>query len=140
MDPKAARIDPRLLDQLPLGRDVASVRRRIEAMETLLERTFVVPGINRAVGLDFLLGLVPVVGDVAAAALGSWIVWEARNLGISKFQLARMAGNVGLDVLLGLVPLVGDAADFFFRSNSRNLKLVRRHLDKHHPGTVTLQG
>jgi hypothetical protein len=116
------------------------VRRRIEAMEKLLERSFTVPGINRPVGLDFLLGLVPVVGDVAAAALGSWVVWEARNLGMSKFQLARMMGNVGFDAVLGLVPFVGDAADFFFRSNTRNLRIIRRHLDKHHPGTATVEG
>ena len=140
MKGRTARIDPRLLDQLPLSRDAAAVRRRVEVMEKLLERTFVVPGINRAVGLDFLLGLVPVVGDAATALMGSWMVWEARNLGMSKWQLVRMAGNVGFDAALGLVPFVGDAADFFFRSNSRNLRLIKRHLDKHHPGTATIAG
>ncbi len=128
------------IDQLPIARDPAAIRRRIETMERLLERSFTMPGINRPVGLDFIVGLVPVVGDVIAAALGSWIVWEARNLGMSKFQLARMAGNVGFDAMLGLVPFVGDAADFFFRSNTRNLRIIRKHLDKHHPSTVTLEG
>lgn len=140
MDQRSARIDPRVFDQLSLDRDAASVRRRIDAMEKLLERSFTIPGINRQVGLDFLIGLVPVVGDAVAAAMGSWMVWEARNLGMSKWQLARMAGNVGFDAALGLVPFVGDAADFFFRSNSRNLRLIRRHLDKHHPGTATIAG
>ena len=145
MTRRANRFDPHsraasFADRLPLGRDPASVRQRIEALEQLLERMVVVPGINCPVGLDFLLGMVPVVGDVAAAALGSWLVWEARNLGMSKLQLARMAGNVGFDAVLGLVPFVGDAADFFFRSNSRNLRRIKRHLDKHHPATVTLDG
>ena len=140
MDQRSARIDPQLFDQLPLGRDAASVRRRIEGLEKLLERSFTIPGINRQFGLDFLIGLVPVVGDAAAALMGSWMVWEARNLGMSKWQLARMAGNVGFDAALGLVPFVGDAADFFFRSNSRNLRLIKRHLDKHHPGTATIAG
>jgi hypothetical protein len=133
-------IDPAVLDRLPLGRDPASIRRRIEAMEGILEHAFVIPGINRPVGLDFLVGLVPVVGDAVAAAMGSWIVWEARNLGLSKFQLARMAGNVGFDFAIGLVPFVGDAADFFFRSNTRNLRMIKRHLDKHHPATATVDG
>ena len=133
-------IDPAVLDRLPLGRDPASIRRRIEAMEGILERAFVIPGINRPVGLDFLVGLVPVVGDAVAAVMGSWIVWEARNLGLSKFQLARMAGNVGFDFAIGLVPFVGDAADFFFRSNTRNLRMIKRHLDKHHPATATVDG
>ena len=123
---------------LPIGRDPASVRKRIEAVEALMERMFVIPGINRPVGLDALLGLVPVVGDIAAAGIGTWLVWEARNIGMSRYQLARMMGNVGFDTLLGMVPLVGDAADFFFRSNSRNLRLIKRHLDKHHPGTATI--
>ena len=141
MDQNASRIDPTsFLDQLPVGRDPASIRRRVEAMERLLEGMFVIPGINRRVGLDSLLGLIPVVGDVAAAALGAWLVWEAHNLGMSKFQLLRMGGRVGFDVLIGAVPLIGDAADFFYRSNTRNLKTIKRHLDRHHPATVTLEG
>jgi hypothetical protein len=108
-------------------------------MEKLLERLFVVPGINRPVGLDVILDVVPVVGDVAAAALGAYIVWEARNLGMSKWQVARMAGNVGFDWLLGLIPFVGAIPDFFFRSNTRNLRIIKRHLDKHHPGTRTIE-
>lgn len=124
---------------LPLGRDAAAVRQRVEALEQILERVFVVPGINRPVGLDVIVGFIPVVGDVIAAAMGSWLVWEARNLGMPKLQLARMAGNVGFDALLGMVPLIGDAADFLFRSNTRNLRIIKRHLDRHHPATVTVQ-
>jgi hypothetical protein len=129
-----------IASQLPIGRDAGSVRRRIEAMERLLERMFVVPGINRPVGLDVILDLVPVVGDVVAAALGLWIVWEARNLGMSKWHIARMSGNVGIDFLLGAIPWVGAIPDFFFRSNSRNLRMVRKWLDKHHPDTRIVEG
>jgi hypothetical protein len=131
----------RFADALPgLGRDPASVRRRIEAMEGLLERLFVVPGTNRPVGLDSIVGLIPVVGDIVSAGMGAWIIWEARNLGMSKLQLARMAGNVGTDTLLGAIPLIGDLFDFVFRSNTRNLRIVRRHLDRHHPATATIEG
>lgn len=133
--------DPqRMAQNLPLGRDAQSVRRRVEAMEKLLERSFTIPGTRQTVGLDALIGLIPIGGDVIAAAMGAYIVWEARNLGMTKGQLARMAGNVGFDWLIGLVPGVGDAADFFFRSNSRNLRIIRRHLDKHHPSTATIDG
>ena len=125
---------------LPVGRDPASVRRRVEAMEHVLERMFIVPGINRPVGLDVILDVVPVAGDLIATALGAWIVWEARNLGMSKWQLARMAGNVGIDTLLGAIPWIGAIPDFFFRSNSRNLRIIKRYLDKHHPGTRTIEG
>ena len=129
-----------LASQLPIGRDPASVRRRLEAVEGLLEGLFVIPGLNRRVGLDSIIGLVPVVGDLITASMGAWLVWEARNLGMSKFQLARMAGNVGIDTALGAIPLVGDLFDFAFRSNTRNLKKVKRYLDKHHPSTMLVEG
>ena len=130
----------RAADRLPVGRDVASVRRRIEAMERLLERAFGLPGTNYRVGFDSIIGLVPVVGDLIAAAMGAWLIWEAKNLGMSKFQLARMTGNIAFDTLVGAVPLVGDAFDLLFRSNTRNLRIVRRWLDKHHPETRTIEG
>ena len=126
-----------------LGTDPASVRQRVEAMEKLLERLFVIPGTRQSVGLDASLDVVPVVGDVAAAALGTYIVWEARNLGMSKWQMARMTGNVGLNWLLGLfsvVPVVGVIPTLLFRSNSKNLKIIKRHLDKHHAATATIEG
>ena len=131
----------RLAERIPgLGRDPAAVRKRIEAMEALLERLFVIPGTNRQVGLDVILDILPIGGDIIGAALGAWIVWEARNLGMSKWQIARMSGNVGFDFLLGAIPFIGAIPDFFFRSNSRNLKIIRAHLDKNHPATATIDG
>ena len=139
MSKSARPIDPgHILDTLPVSTDAAAVRRRIEAMEKLLEGLFTIPGTNRKVGLDVILDVVPIAGDVIAAALGGWMVWEARNLGMSKVQMARMFGNVGFDWLLGIIPLVGAIPDFFFRSNTRNLKMIKRHLDKHHPATTTI--
>ena len=123
----------------PLDREPASVRQRVEAMEQLLERMFVIPGLNKPVGLDVLLDLIPGVGTVSAAALGSYIAWEARNLGMSKWTMARMAGNIGFDMLLGAIPFVGAVPDFFFRSNTRNLRIIKRHLDKHHPHTRVVE-
>src|SRR3954449_12080134 len=124
-----------------LGTDPASVRRRVEAMERVLERLVVIPGINQPVGLDVVLDLVPIVGDIAAAALGAYIVWEARNLGMSKWQMARMSGNVGVNWLLGLfsvVPVVGVIPTLLFRSNSKNLKIIKKHLAKHHASAATI--
>ena len=110
-----------------------SVRRRIARMEHLLESAVRIPGTSKRVGLDVMLDVVPVGGSVVAAAMGAWLAWEARNLGVSKWTLTKMAGNIGFDMLLGTVPVVGWVADYFFRSNTRNLRLLKRHLDKHHP-------
>lgn len=133
------RPTPKLEPKLPgLSNDPIAVRQRIEAMEKLLERIFVIPGINKPVGLDVILDLIPGVGTISAAALGSYIAWEARNLGMSKWQIARMGGNIGFDMLLGAIPWIGAIPDLFFQSNTRNLKIIKRHLDKHHPNTRTI--
>jgi hypothetical protein len=130
----------RIAAQLPVGRDPASVRRRVESMERLLESAFPIPGTNMRIGVDAIVGLVPVVGDLVTTAMGAWLVWEARNLGMSKFQLVRMAGNIGIDTLVGAIPLVGDLFDFAFKSNTRNLRILKRYLDTHHPDTMTIEG
>lgn len=131
----------RIARDLPgFGRDPASIRKRVETMEALLEGLFVIPGTNRRIGLDSLVGLVPVVGDLATAAMGAWMVWEARNLGMSKWQLTRMAANVGIDTMVGAIPFAGDIFDFLYKSNTKNLRLIRRHLDRHHPATAIVEG
>ncbi len=126
--------------EVPLGTDPVSIRKRIESMEHVLERSFRIPGVNYPVGLDSIIGLVPVVGDFVTAAMGAYIVWEARNLGIPKWKLWRMAGNIAFDSLLGAVPIAGDAFDLLFRSNTRNLRIIKKHLDKHHPATKVIEG
>jgi hypothetical protein len=131
------------LSTLPVGTDPQSVRQRVEAMERLLERLFVIPGTKQPVGLDAILDLIPGVGDIAGAVLGAYIVWEARNLGMSKWQMTRMVGNVGINWLLGLmsvVPVIGVIPDLLFRSNTYNMRMIKRHLDKHYPGTRTIDG
>ena len=125
---------------LGFASDPASVRKRVEGLEKIMEGLFTIPGLNRKVGLDVILDLVPFAGSTAGAVLGAYMAWEARNLGMSKTQMARMAGNVGVDWLLGLIPWIGAVPDFFFRSTSRNLRIIKRHLDKHHPASATIEG
>ncbi|WP_265563895.1 DUF4112 domain-containing protein [Sphingomicrobium arenosum] len=122
-----------LYDRARLSKEPHAVRARVERLEHLLERLFTVPGIDKPIGLDALLTFIPGVGTISGAALGSYLVWEARNLGLSKWQMARMNLNTLLDMGLGAIPVIGVIPDFFFRSNSRNLRIIRHHLDKHHP-------
>jgi hypothetical protein len=131
---------PNISQIVSIGRDPASVRKRIEGLEHVLEGLITIPGTNQKVGLDVILDLVPGIGDAVGAALGAYMVWEARNLGMTKSQMARMFGNVGIDFVLGLIPWIGAVPDFFFRSNTRNLKIIRKHLDRHHPSTAVIEG
>lgn len=123
-----------------LPTDPASVRARLQWIARMLDGAVVIPGTQRRFGLDAVVGLIPVVGDLFGAALGSYIIWEARNVGVPKLTLARMAGNVALDTAVGMVPLAGDLFDFVFRSHARNVALVMRHLDRHHPASMVVDG
>ena len=123
---------------LPLGTEPQHVRQRIEALEHLLERALPIPGTSKRVGLDVILDFVPGVGPTIAAGLGAYLAWEARNLGMSKWQIVRISKNIGIDWLLGLIPFVGAIPDYFFRSNTRNLRIIKKHLDKHHPAARTV--
>ena len=119
--------------EVPSGNDPASVYRRIQMMEQLTERSMTIPGIGYPIGMDAVIGLIPVVGDIFGVAMGTYIVWEARNLKMPAWHMMRMMGNVAFDGVIGFVPLVGDVADFAFRSNSRNLRIVKKYMCKHYP-------
>ena len=137
---RATRFQPMFEAQsIGMGNDPASVRQRVEMLERVLERSFRIPGINYPVGLDAIAGLIPIVGDLVTAAMGAYIVWEARNLGMPKWKIWHMGANVAFDKAVGAVPLVGDAFDLLFRSNTKNLKIIRKHLDKHHPETRIIE-
>jgi hypothetical protein len=103
---------------------------RLEALARLMDGAFVVPGTTIRFGLDGIIGLVPVAGDVIAGLVSTYLVWEARQLGAPSWLIARMLGNVLLDTAIGAVPVVGDAFDVLFRANMKNMALLRRHLEK----------
>src|SRR3954449_7773849 len=99
---------------------------RLDAISKLLDVAFIVPGTNIRYGIDGLIGLIPVIGDLITTAISLWLVREARALGAPWHLTARMLGNVALDGVVGMVPLAGDAFDVMFRANVRNVRLLRR--------------
>jgi hypothetical protein len=103
---------------------------RLDAVARLMDAVLAVPGTNIRLGLDAVIGLVPVAGDVISGLVSSYLIWEARRLGAPKWLLARMMANTLLDTTLGAVPILGDAFDILFRANMRNMALLRRHIDR----------
>lgn len=103
---------------------------RLETLAHFMDTAFVIPGINRRVGFDALIGLVPVIGDVAGMVISSFIVYEAKRLGAPRWLVARMGLNVAFDGLLGVVPLAGDLFDAAFKANRRNVRLLRRWMER----------
>jgi Domain of unknown function (DUF4112) len=103
---------------------------RLEAVAKLLDVAFILPGTKIRYGIDGIIGLIPVVGDLIATAFSLWLVREARALGAPWYVTARMLGNVAVQGVVGAVPVAGDAFDVLFRANMRNARLLRRWLDR----------
>lgn len=93
---------------------------RLDAVAKLLDVAFILPGTNIRYGIDGIIGLIPVVGDIIATALSLWLVREGRALGAPWHITARMLGNVAIQGVVGTVPVAGDAFDVLFRANMRN--------------------
>ena len=103
-------------------------RARLLRLARLMDAAVEVPLLRTTVGMDAVLGLVPVVGDLVSAAVGLYSVVLARELGASGWLQARMVGNLLADAALGAMPVAGDVADLYFRAHLRNLKLLQREL------------
>lgn len=103
---------------------------RLDALATLLDMAFVIPGTKMRYGIDGMIGLIPIVGDIITTAISLWIVREARALGAPRYLVARMLTNVAIDGAVGAVPLIGDAFDVAFKANVRNMRMLRRWMEK----------
>lgn len=103
--------------------------RRLQTVANVLDSAFAIPGTRQRVGIDAVIGLLPGVGDVATTILSSYIIWKARNLGVSRFALVRMLANLGIHAAVGWVPVIGDLFDAFFRVNQRNMRILHSPLN-----------
>jgi hypothetical protein len=103
---------------------------RLDAIARLLDVAFVLPGTNVRYGIDGIIRLIPVVGDLIASAFSLWLVREARTLGAPWHVTGRMLANVALEGTVGMVPIAGDAFDVLFRANIRNMRILRRWMER----------
>lgn len=110
--------------------EIEAALARLNALARIMDSLFVIPGTQLRLGVDAVLGLVPVVGDVMAQIVSAYLILEAKRLGVSKLTLWRMVGNSLIDTVVGAVPLVGDAFDVAFKANMKNMRLLQRHLEK----------
>jgi hypothetical protein len=112
------------------GQRKRRARKRLIALAHLMDSAITLPGLRRGVGLDAVLGLVPIAGDAVSALIGLYSIVQARELGASRWLQARMVGNLLVDAALGAVPIAGDVVDVFFRAHRRNLELLQRELNE----------
>jgi hypothetical protein len=117
----------RLSEATP-GTDLTTSARNVRVLARLLDNAIPIPGTSWKIGLDPIVGLIPGIGDLISAVLSGYIILEAARAEIPTLTLAKMLGNVGIDTLFGAVPAFGDVFDAAWKSNSRNVALLERHL------------
>jgi hypothetical protein len=119
-DPRSSRPRP----------DRSRALAEVEALAWLLDNSIPVPGTGRRFGIDALIGFVPGIGDAVSGAMGLVVVWRGSRMGLPRVVVARMLLNTLLDFAVGMIPILGDAFDLWFKASTRNLNLMRRHLER----------
>ena len=112
-------------DQPPLD---ASLPAELEMLARWMDSAFRVPGVGIRFGFDALLGLLPGVGDVTTSLASLYILNAAHRYNVPRITITRMALNILLETIIGAIPLLGDLFDVYWKSNQRNVELLRRHV------------
>lgn len=112
----------------PRAVDPATIA-HLRQLSDLLDTRWRIPGTGIRFGLDGVASLVPVAGDTLTALVSAYIILQARSIGVPAGTLVRMVGNVGLDWAVGSIPVIGTIFDVAYRANTKNMKLLNRHLD-----------
>lgn len=120
--------NPVLEPEIVYERDDRDATRELEVLAQWMDSVFEIPGTPVRFGLDPILGLIPGLGDAISTIVTLYILGAARRYGVPRVTLMRMAANVAIDFALGSMPIVGDAFDVFWKSNVRNVALLRRHI------------
>lgn len=131
--PDLAKPDIATPDAAPSSPQIDRELDRLDRLARQMDRAFRLPFTQIRFGWDALLGLVPGIGDTAALAPSFYILARAQRFGAPGWLLLRMAGNLGIDWAVGLIPLVGDLLDVGIKANTRNVHLLRAHMQKAAP-------
>jgi hypothetical protein len=118
-------------------RNPVEIEKGLDDLSRYLDGLFRVPGTDWRFGLDALIGLVPNVGDTLTSLASFYILFAGVRYGVPKITLLRMALNIGIDYLVGSIPFLGDAFDFFWKSNQKNMDLIRERATGHGKGKTS---
>jgi hypothetical protein len=118
-------------------RNPVEIEKGLDDLSRYLDGLFRVPGTDWRFGLDALIGLVPNVGDTLTSLASFYILFSGVRYGVPKITLLRMAINIGIDYVVGSIPFLGDAFDFFWKSNQKNMNLIRERATGHGKGKTS---
>ena len=118
-------------------RKAIEINRELDNLAYVLDGAFKVPFVGWRFGFDFILGLIPTVGDFTTSLVSFYILVAGVRYGVPKITLLRMALNIAIDYLIGLIPFLGDVLDLFWRSNEMNIRLIKTRAISENAGTTS---
>ncbi|MGI4804276.1 MAG: DUF4112 domain-containing protein [Janthinobacterium lividum] len=124
--------------QNPQNANLTGRLKWVERISGLMDDQFKLPGSNFRFGLDPIINLIPFVGDISGFIVGAALVLVMAKNGVSRKVVILMVMNICVDALIGGIPLIGNVFDFYYKSNSRNIKLLKEHYEEgKHQGSGT---
>lgn len=102
---------------------------RLQLLSKRLDNSILLPGSTYKIGLDPIIGLIPVVGDILGGFISIYIMHSGIRMGVSRSVVMKMFGNIALEFLVGWIPIVGDLFDALWKSNQRNIRLIEKEFD-----------
>ena len=109
---------------------------RLKRLSHNLDEAFTIPGTERKIGLDPIIGLIPGGGDLIGGALSIYIMHAGIRMGMPRSVIIRMFGNIALEFIIGCIPIIGDLFDAMWKSNQRNVKLIEDSIISEEKNTI----
>ena len=97
---------------------------RLKRLSERLDETFTVPGTDYKIGIESIIGVIPLVGDLIGGVISTYIMYSGIKIGASPRIIAQMAANIAIDFAIGSIPIIGDLFDFVWKANKKNVKLI----------------
>ena len=110
---------------------------RLKLLSKRLDNNFTIPGTKAKIGLDPIMGAIPIIGDLIGALLSTYIMYSGIKMGVPRSVIAQMATNIALDFTIGWIPIIGDIFDIIWKSNKRNVKLIEEAMIAKEEGDKT---
>jgi hypothetical protein len=101
---------------------------RLKLLSNRLDEIITIPGTKYKIGIDPIIGIIPVVGDLLGSIISIYIIYSGSKMGLSSRVVAKMGLNLGLDFVIGLTPFLGDILDMGWKANKRNVELIEKNI------------
>jgi len=97
---------------------------RLKLLSERLDDSIKIPGTNQKIGIDAIVGIIPILGDFIGIIFSTYIMYSGIKMGVSSKIVKKMATNIAIDFIIGSIPIIGDIFDALWKANKRNVELI----------------